>query len=72
MILRVLLEPGPPNWGAAADEGIGGCVVVTAQTRSAVIRRFKSALKAHLEYVREKGVDVPAIDGLEFRELVSA
>jgi len=45
MVLNVLLEAGPPNWGAgSADEGLGGCVVAAADTRDAVIRGFKTAL----------------------------
>ena len=73
MIVNVLLEAGPPNWCASsADDGLVGVVVATAQTRRAVIREFKSALKAHLDYLRDTGEHVPSIDGLEIRELVPA
>ena len=73
MIVNVLLEAGPPNWCASsADAGLVGVVVATAPTRPAVIREFKSALRAHLDYLRDTREDVPVIDGLEIRELVAA
>ena len=72
MILNVLIEAGPPNWGAGSDdEGLGGCVVATAATRDAVIREFKSALKFHLEGLREAGLEVPVIERLDLHELVA-
>ena len=72
MTLTVILEPGPPNWGSAASEGIGGVVAVTAPTRSAVIRVFRSALQSHLDYLRDAGKPVPVVENLEFREVVPA
>jgi len=71
MILNVLLEAGPPNWGAgSADDGLGGVVAATADTRPAVIRQFKSALKFHLEGLRLEGIEVPVIESLELHEVI--
>lgn len=72
MIVQVLVEAGPRNWGASAAEGIGGVVLATGATRDEVIRQFKEALSSHLECLKELGEEVPLIEGYEIRELIPA
>ena len=71
MIVNVLIEPGPPNWCASsADDGLGGVVAATGQSRDDVIREFKSALAFHIEGLKLSGIELPVIDGLDVHELV--
>lgn len=73
MKLEVHLENAGRNWAASAfSEEIFGTVVATGKTRSSTIREFRSALKFHLDGLREDGRAVPTITELEIRELVPA
>jgi predicted RNase H-like HicB family nuclease len=73
MKLRVDIEKAGSNWAASAsDDKILGTVVATGATRSLTIKKFRSALKFHLQGLRKDGQTVPEVTELEVRELIPA
>jgi predicted RNase H-like HicB family nuclease len=71
MKLNVIIENEGRSWGAyTPDEGF--CIIATARSRAAVVRRFQSALAFYLDYLREEGREVPDITELEIHETVPA
>jgi predicted RNase H-like HicB family nuclease len=72
MTLDVRIAEAGKNWCASASgPEVNGTVVATGKTRAAALKEFRSALAFHLDGLREDGVEVPEIDGLEVRELIA-
>ena len=65
----VIIERAGSNWCAYAPD-LESSVIATARTRTGVIRRFRSALRFYLEYLRDHGREVPNITELEVHEIV--
>jgi len=73
MKIRVLVEHGNSNWAASSEsDEIGGVVVATAESRAAVLDKFRSALRFHIEGLAAEGRELPQIDGLEVMEVVES
>jgi predicted RNase H-like HicB family nuclease len=73
MKLDVRIEDAGPNWCASvSDNAIHGTVVATGATRKAAFAKLRSAIKFHLDGLREDGEDVPAYTEFELCELVEA
>ncbi len=68
MIVTVVLEQGPNNWGAHAPD----VVFSTGDTREETISRFRDALRGLIQYKNEEGLPAPDVTGLEIREMVAA
>ena len=68
--LTVILERAGNNWCAYTPDDIG-VVVATGPTREETIANFRSALKTHLEVMREDGLPTPDVTALEVREMVA-
>ncbi len=71
MIVTVVLEQGPNNWGAYAPD-LEDCVIATGDTREETISRFRDALNGLIKYKHEEGLPAPDVTELEIRELVAA
>jgi len=71
MIVTVVLEQGPNNWGAHAPD-LDDVVFSTGDTREETISRFRDALRGLIQYKHEEGLPTPNVTGLEIREMVAA
>ncbi len=71
MIVTVVLEQGPNNWGAHAPD-LDDVVFSTGDTREETISRFRDALRGLIQYKNEEGLPAPDVTGLEIREMVAA
>jgi predicted RNase H-like HicB family nuclease len=71
MIVTVVIEQGPNNWGAHAPD-LEDCVISTGDTREETISRFRDALRGLIQYKHEEGLPAPDVTGLEIRETVAA
>ncbi len=69
--LTVVVERAGNNWCAYTPDDIG-VVVATGPTRAETIKNFRSALKTHLDVMREDGLPTPDVTELEIRETVAA
>ncbi len=73
MKLEVSIADVGSNWAiSASDPAIHGTVAASAATREAALRKFRSALRFHLEGLREDGEDVPAYSDIELPEPIEA
>ncbi len=71
MKLKVSLTDAGRNWCASASDGrIGGTVVATGKTHDLAIKKFQSALKFHLDGLREDGQSLANANEIELLELV--
>lgn len=70
MIVTVVLEEGPNNWGAHAPD-LDDVVIATGDTREETIANFRNALNGLIKYKHEEGLPAPDVTGLEFREMVA-
>jgi len=57
MKYAVLIEKGPRSYGAYVPD-LPGCIA-TGDTREAVTRLIRSALRLHIQFMRERGDRVP-------------
>ena len=71
MIVTVVLEQGPNNWGAYAPD-LKDCVFSTGATREETISRFRDALHGLIKYKNEEGLPAPDVTEPEIRELIAA
>lgn len=71
MIVTVVLEQGPNNWGAHAPD-LEDTVFSTGATREETISRFRDALRGLIQYKHEEGLPAPDVTELEIRELIAA
>ena len=71
MIVTVVLEQGPNNWGAYAPD-LEDCVIACGDTREETISRFRDALRGLIQYKDEEGLPAPDVTELEIREMVAA
>jgi len=53
----VIYEKGPSSWGATVPD-LPGCIAVGA-TRQEAETLIREAIEAHLEALRECGIDIP-------------
>ncbi len=67
MVLTVIVEKSPENWGAYAPD-LDAAVIATGDTREEVIQNFRDALLDLFDFRREEGRAVPNITALEVRE----
>jgi predicted RNase H-like HicB family nuclease len=67
MILTVIVEKSPGNWGAYAPN-LEDSIIATGDTREEAIQNFRDALLDLMDYKREQGRDTPNITALEIRE----
>ncbi|HEY3331908.1 MAG TPA: hypothetical protein VGK19_17890 [Capsulimonadaceae bacterium] len=73
MRLEVRLDHDGDAWGAASESPeIYGGVVGVGRSREAAIADFLSALRFHIEGLREDGMTVPDVDGIDIREIVES
>lgn len=71
MKITVVLEKTENNWGAFTPDDIGS-VLAVGDTREETIENFRTALRFHLEGLREYGRPVPDVTELEVKELIAA
>lgn len=69
--VTVIVERAPGNWCAYTPDEIG-VVVATGPTRDAVIESFRSALRSHLQAMRDQGLSIPDVRRLQIQEMVPA
>jgi predicted RNase H-like HicB family nuclease len=67
MIVTVVLEKTPNNWGAFAPD-LEDCVIATGQTRQETIDNFRDALLELFASKRREGQTPPDVTELEIRE----
>ncbi len=67
MVLTVIVERMPGNWGAYAPD-LDAAIIATGDTREAVIQNFRDAMLDLFDFRREEGRPVPNITALEIRE----
>lgn len=73
MKIEVIVEGSGESWAASSDSpALHGAVGAVGDTRDEAIEQFRSAVKFHIEGLREDGQDVADVTELEIRELVPA
>jgi predicted RNase H-like HicB family nuclease len=70
MTLNVIIEKMSSNWCAYTPDDDLGVIAVAGQTREEAVSNFRSALKDHLEVMRERGTEPPVVENLNVQELM--